>query len=154
MNKIFLVLAVGLVFAFSIEYTSSIKCYLCNTYAQPLKCNDWFDNSTQPVRDCPDNTTLGPAIGCRKIVQEAEFEGKWNVRIVRQCAYHGEPGADEGRVCKERVGTYRVRVRYCHCNNKDGCNTATGAKISYAALLPVLLITAAFGYKSLHWTLS
>ena len=58
-------------------------------------------------------------------VVSAYYDGIWDVRYIRQCATRGEVGPDEGRWCKERTGTFRVKVKYCHCDNKDGCNTAS-----------------------------
>ena len=43
----------------------------------------------------------------------------------RGCAVHGEVSRREGRNCIERVGTFRTRMWYCICDNKDGCNHAT-----------------------------
>jgi hypothetical protein len=37
---------------------------------------------------------------------------------------HGEVSRREGRNCIERVGTYKTRMWYCICDNKDGCNAA------------------------------
>lgn len=37
---------------------------------------------------------------------------------------HGEVSRREGRNCIERVGTYKTRMWYCICDNKDGCNDA------------------------------
>ena len=52
----------------------------------------------------------------------------WDIRYIRQCATRGEVGPNEGLWCKERVGTYRVKVKYCHCDNKDGCNTGANVR--------------------------
>ena len=42
----------------------------------------------------------------------------------RGCAIHGEVSRREGRNCIERVGTFKTRMWYCICDNKDGCNSA------------------------------
>lgn len=42
----------------------------------------------------------------------------------RGCAIHGEVSRREGRNCVERVGTFKTRMWYCICDNKDGCNSA------------------------------
>jgi len=48
-------------------------------------------------------------------------------------------GDDEGRQCKERTGTYRLKVKYCHCNNQAGCNGASAVKLPMMlGLLPLL----------------
>ena len=51
-------------------------------------------------------------------------DGMWERRYIRGCAVTGEIGAESGRWCMERLGTRRLKVKYCHCNNKQGCNTA------------------------------
>lgn len=50
------------------------------------------------------------------------LHGKWIRRYYRDCAVTGVIGAEDGRWCTDRLGTYRVKVRYCNCNNKNGCN--------------------------------
>lgn len=79
------------------------------------------------------------------MIISAYFDGRWDIRYIRQCAIEGEVGADEGRWCKERVGTFRVKVKYCHCDNKDGCNEASGININFnilgISLLLILLLT-------------
>ena len=69
----------------------------------------------------------------------AYYDGHWDVRYIRQCALKGEVGPAEGRWCKERMGNFRVRVKVCHCDNKDGCNTASqlGANMSAVLLLMI-----------------
>ena len=72
----------------------------------------------------------------------AYYEGIWDVRYIRQCAMRGEVGPDEGRWCKERTGTFQVNVKYCHCDNKDGCNSAPSIQnCRYLLLLPIALLT-------------
>lgn len=67
------------------------------------------------------------------------YNNEWNTRYIRQCAPSGEIGDDEGRVCKERTGTYRVKMRYCHCGNQQGCNSASNVQLPLAMiLLPIL----------------
>ena len=70
----------------------------------------------------------------------AYYDGRWDIRYIRQCATLGEVGPDEGRWCKERIGTFRVKVKYCHCDNKDGCNTASSLDKHYAVLGPLVLV--------------
>ena len=63
-----------------------------------------------------------------------EYENKYFFQIFsvgdgytyfeRGCAVHGEVSRREGRNCIERVGTYKTRMWYCICDNKDGCNSA------------------------------
>ncbi|XP_067673191.1 UPAR/Ly6 domain-containing protein crok-like [Haliotis asinina] len=108
---------------------SAIKCFQCNSYHQH-DCADWFDNVTQHLTQCQPHENL-----CRKVVQEVYYDGSWEVRYVRQCASAGEIGMYEGRVCQERLGTYRVKMRYCHCDNQDGCNS--GAALT--TLTPVIV---------------
>ena len=69
----------------------------------------------------------------------AYYDGTWDVRYIRQCAMRGEVGPEEGRWCKERSGNFRVKVKYCHCDNKDGCNTAALSSLHHVSIVPVAL---------------
>lgn len=49
------------------------------------------------------------------------------MRFIRQCAREGELDASNPRQdwsCYDQLGTYRVKVKYCHCK-VDGCNTGS-----------------------------
>ncbi|KAK7506375.1 hypothetical protein BaRGS_00002487 [Batillaria attramentaria] len=109
--------AIGTVFLI-LDTGIAIKCFVCNSFHQ-ADCADWFDNVTQHLVNCFDWQTK-----CRKVVQEVWLDDHWDVRYIRQCAGDGEIGAYEGRICQERYGSYNVRMRYCHCDNQDGCNSA------------------------------
>ena len=78
----------------------------------------------------------------------AYYDGHWDVRYIRQCAQYGEVGPAEGRWCKERSGNFRVKVKVCHCDNKDGCNVATrlGAGDVMGAVLAAMLL-----WTCVHW---
>lgn len=69
------------------------------------------------------------------------YNDEWNVRYIRQCAPSGEVGPDEGRECSERTGTYRVKMRYCHCDNQDGCNGAESVNIPMISMILPALTT-------------
>lgn len=118
---------------------SGLKCFICNSHYDP-GCADWFNNFTYPMKDCAmygkPNATM-----CRKMVIEAFYDGDWRWRYHRECANHGEVGPFDGRLCHDRVGTFRVKVRYCHCNNKEGCNSGPHftPSLSVTWLLPLLL---------------
>ena len=68
------------------------------------------------------------------VIVEADCDGVWTVRCIRQCASTGEVGAyvHEGRQCVE--WTCRVKMRYYHCNNRDGCNPADTVKATPFAM--------------------
>ena len=61
------------------------------------------------------------------------------MRYIRQCAADGVIGMYQGRICEERYGSYDVRMRYCHCDNQDGCNSAPSiiAASGFGRLLPL-----------------
>ncbi|PAA57724.1 hypothetical protein BOX15_Mlig034335g2 [Macrostomum lignano] len=110
-------------------------CYICNSFLDH-KCSDFFDNRTRLVEPCP-----SPAHRlCRKIIQETYYDGSWDRRYIRDCAIHGDIGAEEGRWCIERLGTLRVKMRFCHCNNKHGCNAAFAGPSVARLLVPLLLL--------------
>lgn len=113
-----------------LESVAARKCFVCNSYFTQ-DCADWFDNRTFHLEDCGDGVTM-----CRKIVQEVYYDGEWDVRYIRQCAPSGEVGGDEGRECIERTGTKKVKVRYCHCDQQDGCNGAES--VNFQAMLLIL----------------
>ncbi len=71
----------------------------------------------------------------------AYYDGRWDIRYIRQCATLGEVGPDEGRWCKERTGNFRVKVKYCHCDNKDGCNAGTSISVQTLGLTIGLLLS-------------
>jgi hypothetical protein len=115
---------------------SALRCYICNSFMMPT-CNDPFDNRSEELKPCKPNQGI-----CTKIIQEAYWEGAWEVRYIRLCNQFGEIGAEDGKWCQQRVGTYRVKMRYCHCDNKDGCNAALPAAPTLS-LAPLAALTAA-----------
>ncbi len=62
----------------------------------------------------------------------------------RGCAVHGEVSRREGRNCIERVGTYKTRMWYCICDNKDGCNSATKSKPSILNYITIAIFLFTF----------
>ncbi|CAH8607365.1 unnamed protein product [Schistosoma curassoni] len=94
-----------------------LRCYQCNSLTQP-HCADYFDNRTFPLVACPNDGRNYSR--CVKMIQEMYLDGKWTRRYYRDCAVTGVIGAEDGRWCIDRLGTYRVKVRYCNCNNKNG----------------------------------
>uniref|UniRef100_A0A0B6Y199 Protein sleepless n=1 Tax=Arion vulgaris TaxID=1028688 RepID=A0A0B6Y199_9EUPU len=133
MNKFVVVIAALVATFLVVEQSFAIKCFVCNSFHQ-ADCSDWFDNVTQHLVACEDYQQK-----CRKIVQEVWLEDHWDVRYIRQCAAGGDIGAYEGRVCDEIYGTYNIRVRHCHCDNQDGCNSAREQIATISLALPVLL---------------
>ncbi|CAH8602819.1 unnamed protein product [Schistosoma guineensis] len=104
-----------------------LRCYQCNSLTQP-HCADYFDNRTFPLVACPNDGRNYSR--CVKMIQEMYLDGKWTRRYYRDCAVTGVIGAEDGRWCIDRLGTYRVKVRYCNCNNKNGCNSSTLLTVS------------------------
>jgi len=126
------------------DKTKPIKCYQCNSFYDK-GCSDFFDNKTYPLIPCKENVTI-----CRKIVQESYYDGHWDVRYIRQCAKYGQVGPAEGRWCQERSGNFRVKVKVCHCDNKDGCNTASQLGINATNIMLLVLLTM-FMWTCFHW---
>ena len=77
------------------------------------------------------------------------YNDEWNIRYLRQCAPQGVVGDHEGRQCMERTGTYRVKMRYCHCDNQDGCNGAGSVHISITMILLAVLSSLGLMYSRL-----
>ncbi|OQR67111.1 hypothetical protein BIW11_04844 [Tropilaelaps mercedesae] len=69
--------------------------------------------------------------------------GNW--RVIRSCAYLGEPGEGHGdeNYCLMRTGTFDVFVETCTCNSKDGCNTAHRRLTASPSVLLVAAVTFA-----------
>ncbi|CAL8082639.1 unnamed protein product [Calicophoron daubneyi] len=103
----------------AVGFGSNLKCYQCNSLTQP-RCADFFDNRTMILTPCPNDGRNYSR--CLKMIQEMYLNGIWTRRYVRSCAVTGEIGWEDGRWCKDYLGVYRVKVRYCNCNNKNGCN--------------------------------
>jgi hypothetical protein len=118
------------------DKTKPIKCYQCNSFYD-RGCSDFFDNRTYPLIPCFNNATM-----CRKIIQETFYDNHWEVRYIRQCGIYGEVGPAEGRWCFERrgQGELGVRVKVCHCDNKDGCNTGSSLVKNSTSVLTLFLL--------------
>jgi len=123
---------VFLVAVICIESGYGIKCFVCNSYHQQ-DCKDTFDNTTYKLTDCGAEYDR-----CRKIIQELKVEDDWETRYIRQCAKGGPIGKDDGRACKDKIGTSGVKMKYCHCNNRDGCNAATSWNLPLTLLAGAL----------------
>lgn len=140
--SLLLILVLFFCYAFAVQgrpdKTVPIKCYQCNSFYDK-GCSDFFDNRTYPLIPCSWNATM-----CRKIIQETYYDGHWDVRYIRQCAKQGEVGPAEGRWCKERSGNFRVKVKVCHCDNKDGCNDATGLRPGWTTAMTTLALSVLF----------
>ncbi|XP_076442975.1 UPAR/Ly6 domain-containing protein crok-like [Babylonia areolata] len=149
-SAIIVFVAIGTAFILLDTATSivPIKCFVCNSFHQ-ADCADWFDNVTQHLVRCPDGYRM-----CRKVVQEVWLDDHWDVRYIRQCAADGVIGDRQGRHCQERYGSYNVRMRYCHCDNQDGCNSAPALMPSggFHQFLPlVVTLIASFMPYILTW---
>ncbi|KAK4468696.1 hypothetical protein MN116_007877 [Schistosoma mekongi] len=123
-----------------------LRCYQCNSLTQP-HCADYFDNRTFPLVACP-NDGRNYSI-CVKMIQEMYLYGRWTRRYFRDCAVTGVIGAEDGRWCTDRSGTSRVKVRYCNCNNKNGCNSSIIASISTTIYIFMLFIFLFHIYQNL-----
>ncbi|XP_052068037.1 uncharacterized protein LOC127707500 [Mytilus californianus] len=122
-----------------IDVGESIKCHVCNSF-ETQQCGDEFSkDNTDFLMDCPTNYTM-----CRKIVQNVFYEDDWNLRYIRECAKTGEVED----TCRERTGTYKVKVKYCHCGSPE-CNGVAQNKINFMAALIPLFVVALITFKKL-----
>ncbi|OQV21565.1 hypothetical protein BV898_04467 [Hypsibius exemplaris] len=132
----------GILLCLCVFKASGILCYECNSHYDP-RCGDHFDNLTYPLTDCRYKLKyhLDPWVGgatmCRKMVIHIHGEK----RIVRECAFLGQVGFNDGRWCLERVGTRYIHYSVCQCNNKDGCNAAPSSQIPFSNVLYFLTLT-------------
>lgn len=74
------------------------------------------------------------------------YDKDWNTRVIRECAVSGEASDD----CKERTGTYKVKVKYCQCG-EPGCNSAVNTQISLMTLVVPLFVAVFTAFKKLWW---
>ncbi|KAA0186836.1 Cadmium metallothionein (MT-Cd) (Cd-MT) [Fasciolopsis buskii] len=123
-----------------VGFGPNLKCYQCNSLTQP-RCADHFDNRTMILTPCPDDGKNYSR--CMKAIQEMYIDGLWVRRYYRDCAVTGEIGLEDGRWCLDRSGVYRVKVRYCNCNNKNGCNLSNSVTVSSSLLLIMQLFLLA-----------
>jgi hypothetical protein len=89
-------------------------------------------------------------VKCKNKCKLKYLVGDGQTYFERGCAVHGEVSRREGRNCVERVGTYKTRMWYCICDNKDGCNSAPYLKQSLWAYLfiPIQIAIYKFIFSS------
>jgi len=106
------------------------QCLVCNSVDHD-NCNNWLGFNY--IRNCSmSQHGVDPSkpITCRKITQSVYGEA----RVIRQCSNEVADG------CLDRVGTMKIKVRYCHCSDKDNCNAATRlGQGAYAQLVQLML---------------
>ncbi|CAF3217507.1 unnamed protein product [Rotaria sp. Silwood2] len=127
------------ILAFYVLSVLSIKCYVCKE--PDRKCRDPFHNDTIFLKDCS-QIGMGNATMCRKYMWEIGDGVRY---YMRGCAVRGRVSRKQGRDCIERVGTWKTKMWYCQCDNKDGCNGSTNKQIS--AMTIVLFISLIYW----HW---
>ncbi|XP_055346424.1 uncharacterized protein LOC129593935 [Paramacrobiotus metropolitanus] len=112
-----------MIIADNMQRGAAIQCYECNSAYDP-RCGDHFDNLTYPLTDCrykyKGHLQLYGATKCRKMIVQVHNHR----RIIRECAFLGQVGYNDGRWCLERVGARYVSYSVCLCDNKDGCNSS------------------------------
>lgn len=114
-DRFVILLVVIYLLTITLTGVTSIKCYQCKE--PDVRCRDPFQNDTAFFKPCPPDATK-----CRKYKWEI---GDGRTYFERGCAVHGEVSRREGRNCITRVGTFKTRMSYCICDNKDGCNAST-----------------------------
>jgi len=114
------------------ESAGPLRCYQCNSgdgYDGPACDPDEIDEEFKSRYLHPCSTDDGLEYNhCRKIVQTVEGE----TRVVRSCATEGK-GGDEDR-CVDRVGTIRIKIKYCECYDNE-CNSAPEQNVIMTSLI-------------------
>jgi len=138
-SLLLLVLAIQSIAAEDQQNASSLFCYQCNSAEgmEGQSCSSSSKDALAPFyKACPvdgkDYTR------CRKMDQTVEGES----RVIRSCATIGA-GDFSGERCVDRVGTNRVKVQYCECNNQSPttpCNSAHQQRISSAPVMAFLVL--------------
>lgn len=60
--------------------------------------------------------------------------------FMRGCAIRGRVSRKQGRDCIERVGTWKTKMWYCQCDNKDGCNGSSNLRLSLVGLFFCIIL--------------
>jgi len=115
-------------------------CYQCNSaeaYEGP-GCDP--EVITQKFTDsfyhkCPSDALY---TRCRKMVQTVDGE----TRVVRSCATEGKLG-DKDR-CIDRVGTAKIKIKYCECVNSDEKTACNSSPNQNTVATSLMLISAFF----------
>ncbi|GAB1598796.1 uncharacterized protein LOC115211811 [Argonauta hians] len=118
-----------------VEFGYCLKCYECNS-VHDTSCDSSMSRDSLHLKTCPPEST-----GCRKVEQRMKLKGEWSTRYVRQCAKRGHVSDD----CDYKVGTDNIKMLYCFCNDKDGCN---GGSMLYGSifLISIAIIYHFLGY--------
>lgn len=120
-----------------------ISCYQCNSadgMEGPTCATGDVSELTPYLKPCPTDSEVYTR--CRKMEQNVEGES----RIIRSCATAGASAVSEDR-CIDRVGTIRVKVKYCECFNKspqEPCNTANQQISSVSVMGSLILLASLF----------
>ncbi|CAH8634302.1 hypothetical protein MS3_00009602 [Schistosoma haematobium] len=121
---------------YTTNYVISLKCYQCNSHNDNA-CNSITDSRERP-KECPPHLQAS----CKTIVQEAPYMYSHNVtnrptvRIYRDCSAI----SPEFPQCIDRVGTDKVKMRYCICTD-DACNQSV---LTNSVQVKSILISTAF----------
>jgi hypothetical protein len=113
-------LIVASLYAVSCEQNNTLQCYQCNSGEgfDGKTCGESAEAALKPFLHVCEGTEY---TRCRKQVQTVEEEA----RVIRSCATAGTSGSQDR--CTDRVGTARIKIKYCECNNQQpgkACNSA------------------------------
>ncbi|CAH8551689.1 unnamed protein product [Schistosoma turkestanicum] len=117
MQMFSVIVAQFILLLYTTNYVTSLKCYQCNSHADSV-CNSVLNSRERP-KECPPHLQSS----CKTVVQEAPYIYSHNatnrptVRIYRDCSAI----PTESPQCIDRVGTDKVKMRYCICTD-DACN--------------------------------
>lgn len=124
----------------------NFQCYVC-VEGVNSNCGDRFitENNSHYLKYCNepgDHRPRGykfsktPAVGCRKIDREI----KNKIRIVRECAYSGQPMKN-----LKRNGNKGVRLYYNQCE-EHVCNSDSPSSTSFTEIISILALIFSFGF--------
>ncbi|CAH8866917.1 unnamed protein product [Trichobilharzia szidati] len=117
-----------------IDSVLSLQCYRCNSFTDS-QCSSVTTSSLR-AQVCPPHLQAS----CKTIIQDAPFassgannSNKPVTRVYRDCSAIRA----EVNHCMDRVGTEKVKLRYCICGG-DSCNHGT---LSNTAQIQSILLT-------------
>jgi len=115
-------------------------CYQCNSAVgyegptcDPEAIDQKFKNSF--YHKCPSDAVY---TRCRKMVQSVDGE----TRVVRSCATEGKIGEKDR--CIDRVGTAKIKIKYCECVNSDEKNPCNSSPNQNTVVTLLMMMSAFF----------
>ncbi|PAA53652.1 hypothetical protein BOX15_Mlig025109g2 [Macrostomum lignano] len=130
-------------------YASGLRCYICNSLNDKACDGDSLDKKFLINCSLGRNDGSGPSafkpVPNAKVCWKQRQDVEGRIIVDRMCGQELESG--NVNTCYDRVGTKKVKVRYCVCD-KDECNgsgSVGGSSIGVALALLAAFLAAPWG---------